>query len=465
MNFEMIENLCHVHTLLSDEDIQCIKQMAVSLPGLASGSESGVDFFIDCPCRGSSEAVVVAQESALPSLYDFSTVGYIIQEDAEPAVFRSLRLGIETEEVRAVTMANTSQHFVVQTVRPIHNNGRVIGALIAEKEYRKPEYEASQERPVLDADELALRPYLRNVDWLAGCIHDAVIITDETGIIRYRNETAARIYRDYGYINDILGMEYRKTACHGELPPNYANDTVISIRGSFYRIEQRHLTAEGCAFTVTVMHDVTAERRRTQSENIRKASIQEAHHRIKNSLNIIYSLLDMQRRRCGEEAAESLRTAMNRIISVASVYDVAGEAVPDKVSLFQTLLQIREHFNQMTAQDGRSLNITVQGTDISVDTDVSTVVALVINELLQNAYKYAFPGRKDGNVHIELNNGSLYPLLTVADDGVGFDVSSATGAGMGYRIINMLVQNNLGSQLDVRSGPEGTRVTFGFHLR
>ena len=103
--------------------------------------------------------------------------------------------------------------------------------------------------------------------------------------------------------------------------------------------------------------------------------------------------------------------------------------------------------------------------DISVDTDVSTVVALVINELLQNAYKYAFPGRKDGNVHIELNNGSLYPLLTVADDGVGFDVSSATGAGMGYRIINMLVQNNLGSQLDVRSGPEGTRVTFGFHLR
>ena len=217
--------------------------------------------------------------------------------------------------------------------------------------------------------------------------------------------------------------------------------------------------------TVTVMHDVTVERQRTQSENIRKASIQEAHHRIKNSLNIIYSLLDMQRRRCGEEAAESLRTAMNRIISVVNVYDVTGEAVPDKVSLFQTLLQIREHFNQMTAQDGRSLNITVQGTDISVDTDVSTVVALVINELLQNASKYAFPGRKDGNVHIELNNGSLYPLLTVADDGVGFDVNSGTGAGMGYRIINMLVQNNLGGQLDVRSGPEGTRVTFGIHPR
>ena len=174
--------------------------------------------------------------------------------------------------------------------------------------------------------------------------------------------------------------------------------------------------------TVTVMHDVTVERQRTQSENIRKASIQEAHHRIKNSLNIIYSLLDMQRRRCGEEAAESLRTAMNRIISVVNVYDVTGEAVPD-------------------------------------------VVALVINELLQNAYKYAFPGRKDGNVHIELNNGSLYPLLTVADDGVGFDVNSGTGAGMGYRIINMLVQNNLGGQLDVRSGPEGTRVTFGIHPR
>ena len=118
----------------------------------------------------------------------------------------------------------------------------------------------------------------------------------------------------------------------------------------------------------------------------------------------------------------------------------------------------------MTVQDDRSLNITVQGTDLSVDTETSTVIALILNELLQNAYKYAFPGRKDGNVHIELNNGSLYPLLTVADDGVGFDVDAAC-AGMGYRIIRMLVQNNLGSQLDVRSGPEGTQVTFGFRLK
>lgn len=464
MSFEIIENLCHMYTQLCDEDIQCIKQMAVSLPGLVSGSESGVDFFIDCPCRGSSEAVVVAQESAFPSLYDFSTVGYIIQEDAEPAVFRSLRLGIETEEVRAVTMANTSQHFVVQTVRPIHNNGRVIGVLIAEKEYRKPENDTGQEL-MIGPEVLAERPYLRNVDWLASCIHDAVIITDDTGIICYRNEEAARIYQNYGYINDILGVEYRKAACHGELPSGYANETVISIQGSFYRIEQRNMTVGNDSFTLTVMHDVTAERRRTQSENIRKASIQEAHHRIKNSLNVIYSLLDMQRRRCSDEAAESLRTAMNRIISVASVYDISGEAAPDKVSLFQTLLQIREHFNQMTAQDGRSLNITVQGTDIYVDTDVSTVIVLVVNELLQNAYKHAFPGRRDGNIHIELNNGNLYPLLTVADDGVGFDVNSTNDAGMGYRIINMLVQNNLDSQLDVRSGSDGTRVTFGFRLK
>lgn len=339
MSFEMIENLCQMHTQLTAEDIQCIKQMAVSLPGLVSGSESGVDFFIDCPCRGSSEAVVVAQESAQPSLYDISTVGYIIQEDAE---LRSAPLS---------------------------------------------------------AEELARRPYLRNVDWPAGCIHDAVIITDGQGIVRYRNGEAARIYRDYGYINDILGMEYRRAACHGELPAGYGGETVISIRGSFYRIEQR------------------------------------------------------------------LRTAMNRIISVASVYDVSGTDAPDKVSLFQTLLQLREHFNQMTAMDGRSLNTTVQGMDLSVNTEVSTVIALVVNELLQNAYKYAFPGRRDGNIHIELNNGSLYPLLTVADDGVGFDVSRTEGAGMGYRIIHMLVQNNLGSQLDVQSGPEGTRVTFGFRLK
>ena len=217
----------------------------------------------------------------------------------------------------------------------------------------------------------------------------------------------------------------RRSGVHAEalVDLEQAMSTILPTTSAYKRYSDSFFFLYAEAYlTVTVMHDVTVERQRTQSENIRKASIQEAHHRIKNSLNIIYSLLDMQRRRCGEEAAESLRTAMNRIISVVNVYDVTGEAVPD-------------------------------------------VVALVINELLQNAYKYAFPGRKDGNVHIELNNGSLYPLLTVADDGVGFDVNSGTGAGMGYRIINMLVQNNLGGRLDVRSGPEGTRVTFGIHPR
>lgn len=133
-----------------------------------------------------------------------------------------------------------------------------------------------------------------------------------------------------------------------------AMSTILPTTSAYKRYSDSFFFLYAEAYlTVTVMHDVTVERQRTQSENIRKASIQEAHHRIKNSLNIIYSLLDMQRRRCGEEAAESLRTAMNRIISVVNVYDVTGEAVPDKVSLFQTLLQIREHFNQMTAQDGR----------------------------------------------------------------------------------------------------------------
>ena len=315
---------------------------------------------------------------------------------------------------------------------------------------------------------------MRNIGWLTEYMDDAVILVDAEGIVRFRSAEAARIYANYGYIYDIIGKEYEKVACHGgiSLPIQGAVHTAeqqeISIRGTYYRIRQNIIEAEGCCFLLVVMRNITAERQSEQASQMRRAAVQEAHHQIKNSLNMIYSLLDMQRRRCEDaRTEEALQVAMDRILSVAATYEVSALCVSDTVELFPMIVRLRDHFTHMAAEAGKALNITVQGFSVEVGTDVASTISLVVNELLQNAYKHAFPGRITGNIHIELRGNAARPAIAVWDDGIGFSLSPSDGKNgrIGLHIVEALVNGSLGGQLSVRTGPEGTEVSFGFQPR
>ena len=88
----------------------------------------------------------------------------------------------------------------------------------------------------------------------------------------------------------------------------------------------------------------------------------------------------------------------------------------------------------------------------------------MINELLQNSFKYAFRGRDGGRIDIQITNYPLYPRIIYSDNGSGFDPDSVNRGdkGLGLQIVRQIIVNQLKGYMEIRSGPKGTDVTFYF---
>ena len=94
--------------------------------------------------------------------------------------------------------------------------------------------------------------------------------------------------------------------------------------------------------------------------------------------------------------------------------------------------------------------------------DCATSVALVVNGLVQNALKYAFPTGTVGTIGIELHSGRPICKITVWDNGVGFQKEKTRPGGMGLELAATIVREKLTGEWSVESGPTGTRVSFDF---
>ena len=199
--------LCKEYTDLSDHDISIIEGMSVVLKPLANLEDA--DIFIDCPST-SEDAIVVAEAKPdyVPSSYRNTVVGLLAKPQNEPAVARTLKLGIATKQMKAITQENTH---VIQTVEPIKNEGRVIGVLIREK--RVDEERAQSERLHFSQQSYnriasAITHMTEEHNWLTECIDEALVIVDKDGYVAYRNSLASKLYKKFGYVNDILGQPY-----------------------------------------------------------------------------------------------------------------------------------------------------------------------------------------------------------------------------------------------------------------
>ena len=469
---DLVEKLCKTHTNLTDEDILIIMKSASRLQEISAHGQ--VDVFIDCPCADTSEAIVVGQALKEDSLYELSTLGYIIREEDEPAVFRSFRLGVETEGVKAITQASTRENLVVQNVIPIKNGNHTIGVLIFEKDIQTGanELKDKSESPITHQAQKHELSYLKNIDWLSGCIRDAVIIIDKQGQVRLRNAAAQKLYENYGYVYDIQNMDYRKVSLHGELTVSLSQNKVydeqeLFIRGRYYLFKQFCIHTDDI-FYVVIIEDITIVRQHERIVQQKSAAIREMHHRIKNSLSIVHSLLDLQKRRVESDASASIfQDAMNRITSIAATYEMLQESGQDIVSLLNMISIIAQNFmNLVDIEDTHLIEVIVSGEDKIVNTDISTSVALIVNELLQNCYKHAFKDRTKGKIWITMRQNPIYTTIEVADDGIGFPSNDGSlpkeKNQLGLQIIEMVVKDKLKGRLDISSTGEGTKVTFDF---
>ncbi len=187
--------------------------------------------------------------------------------------------------------------------------------------------------------------------------------------------------------------------------------------------------------------------------------LREGSHRIKNSLQIVSSLLSLQAGREQDAAArEALHAAAARIQSVSHMHDaLQASGSDDNVDLGAALETMCKALQTMGGGES--------GVDVRVDADLvetpfafAQSISLAVNELVVNALRHAFPDGRAGSVLVELRRTGDQLHVLVADDGVGLPTGYFEGRGFGMKLVKMMVDKVKG-ELSIGGGP-GTRISI-----
>ncbi len=267
----------------------------------------------------------------------------------------------------------------------------------------------------------------------------------ERGLARQRGETVPNRY------------EFRILTKSGETRWLDFTAGVISYKGTPAGL--------GTAFDITDRKRTEAELQKTVHE--KTMLLKEVHHRVKNSLQIVNSLINLQAVRLqNQEAVAALNETGNRIMAMALLHDALYR------SGVMSAVQVRPYFEGVCNAIVRSYGIQAARIalrrridDLTMNIDQAIACGLIINELVSNAVKYAFPSGS-GVIEIELvQRENQFVEMTVSDNGVGLpdDVPFDGTASLGMKLVSLLTQQLNGSMEVIRDG--GTTFRFSFKLK
>jgi two-component sensor histidine kinase len=188
--------------------------------------------------------------------------------------------------------------------------------------------------------------------------------------------------------------------------------------------------------------------------------LRELHHRAKNNLQLIASLLDLASTSPGPDVLAECRDRINSIALVHEKLYQSGTFA--RIALDEYLRSLGEQVTHAWQRPAASaVQVTIEADEISLPLDAAIPCGLVVNELLTNAFKHAFPGDRRGRVQVRVERSGQRIALSVADDGVGIPPGGPQRAGhIGLELVHALARQLRGT-LEFHQ-PPGTRVTLTF---
>lgn len=220
---------------------------------------------------------------------------------------------------------------------------------------------------------------------------------------------------------------------------------------------------------VVLAEDITEQRETKQKLQNRvhekETRLQEVHHRVKNSLQVILGLLDLQSRRLeGPEAVRALHNSQRRIQSMALIHRKLHEkAHGDRIDFAEYVDELVEEILASRADSQRDVRIETDVRSGDLDGDTATACGLIVNELVTNALQHAFTPGETGTVTVEFfTDEAGNHHLIVADNGEGVDPADMTGEGsLGRELVDKVSVNQLQGSIDyVRDDGLHVEVVF-----
>jgi two-component sensor histidine kinase len=196
--------------------------------------------------------------------------------------------------------------------------------------------------------------------------------------------------------------------------------------------------------------------RALRAEKAKAVLLMELAHRTKNNLAMISAMMRLQAKRPGANASEALDDMAARIQVMAQVYDhLTIRADRKVVDARQYLTEICQHLSASIS--GTSpVAITAHADELYIHSEHAVPIAIILNELITNSLKYAFPDGRPGHIHVELHSDGEI-ALAVTDNGIG--LKDHASEGVGSRVVSLLTQQ-LGGALHYESLEQGCRATL-----
>jgi two-component sensor histidine kinase len=217
---------------------------------------------------------------------------------------------------------------------------------------------------------------------------------------------------------------------------------------------------------ILLLRDVTDLRRQERELSSKNATIREIHHRVKNNLQTVASLLRIQSRRTKTmDVKEALAQAMRRIEAIAVVHDALASGLAQNVDFDEVAARVAPLAAEVAGTGGPTIRPILEGEFGFLPSEFATPLAIVLTELITNAVEHGLPDIDGGTVVLRAERAGDRLTVTVVDNGRGIDLSTV-GQGLGTQIVTTLVKNELTAEIDWANGVDGgTVVTIDIPLR
>jgi PAS domain S-box-containing protein len=192
--------------------------------------------------------------------------------------------------------------------------------------------------------------------------------------------------------------------------------------------------------------------------------LKEIHHRVKNNMQVISSLLNLQIKVMKDEKSrEALLESQNRVMSIALVHEKLYQSKSfAEIDFHDYLKKISENLLQSFGVPRGKIRVDIRGQNVILPLEKAIPVSLIINELLSNAFKYAYPGERTGTILVSLEQNGDRHTLIVRDDGIGLPetITLDNIETLGLQLVISLVGQLVGTIALDRTGGTEFRIEF-----
>ncbi|HVA74158.1 MAG TPA: sensor histidine kinase [Acidimicrobiales bacterium] len=474
-----IAELVEEHTALKGAVVGHLQRLVAGWGVLSDLSFS--DLLLFAPAKSSPGGFVVlgqVRPTTNQTLHLDDLVGSIMTAEDRPVLPRAWSVGgiVEGE----VAIPRRSEHARIVCI-PVRWQGELVAIMTRESALSVGRRPGVLERVYVEVfDRLARMisngdfpfPVDEAVVTETPRVGDGVLVLDASARVDYASPNAVNALHRMGVYSGIEGVRLDEAglsqtavsvAFQTRLPAVeelvHGADTAVVIR-CVPLLDRSAVTG-----ALVLVRDVSDLRRRDRLLLSKDAAIREVHHRVKNNLQTISSLLRIQSRRVPTgEARHALEESERRVRSIAVVHEILSRDTTDEVD-FNDILPSLVRMAEDLGSTERPVKITYTGEAGELQASLATPLAVVITELLQNAAEHARPVKDHGHtaplhVEVELDRRDGELRVTVTDDGVGlpagFDIDSTSS--LGLSIVRGLVGTQMAGTIRMYNRPEGGAV-------